>query len=133
MILSIDPGTKKCGIAVLEYSGKVVFKKIINADSLVYEIESLECGKSIKEAVVGSGTGSKKIVEDLEILGIKFIVFNEKNSTLEAKKKYFDENPPFCFFSFIPKSLLFPLKPIDDYAAVVLGERYLKDKKASRI
>jgi len=133
MILSIDPGTKKCGIAVLDEFGKTVFKKIINADSLVYEVESLDCGKSIKEAVVGSGTGSKKIVKDLEILGINFLLFFEKNSTLEAKKKYFKENRPFWIFSFIPKGLLFPLRPIDDYAAVILGERYIEYKKTSGV
>lgn len=129
MILAIDPGSIKCGAAVLDQLSRVVEKRIIEKEKLEFEIFELCSRYPIKTIVVGCGTGSKDIKKMLSQVNLPAdkIFIPEKNSTHDAKTRYFRDNPPPWYLRVIPCGLLFPLKPIDDYAAVVLGERYLKN------
>lgn len=128
MILVIDPGKDKCGLAVLDQKAKVFERSIINRCDLIPEIEGILNKYGIKEIILGSGTHSKDVekeIIDLETnINVTFVP--EKNSTLLARKRYFKENPRQGLLSFVPTSLLVPPVPIDDWAAVILGERYLE-------
>lgn len=125
IILAVDPGSAKCGIAVLDYE-KVYYKGIVLRTSLVLSTKKIMGLYKIDEIVVGSGTGGPKIMEEFSIFTVPVKEAAEDFSTLEARKLYFKENPPKGIFCFLPVSLLFPSRPIDDYAAVLLGRRYLK-------
>ncbi|OGC07280.1 hypothetical protein A2230_09455 [candidate division WOR-1 bacterium RIFOXYA2_FULL_36_21] len=127
IIMAVDPGTKKCGLAVLDYALNILDKKIVNVEMLKYELISFAAKYAVSRVVIGEGTGSKKIKQELSQMELPFdIVFiPEKFTTLDAKKRYYKDNPPAWFMRIIPVSLLVPPRPIDDYAAVVLGERYL--------
>jgi RNase H-fold protein (predicted Holliday junction resolvase) len=57
-------------------------------------------------------------------LNIAYI--NERFSTLEARKLFWKDNQPNNLWWLIPATLRPLPRPIDDYAAVVLGQRYLK-------
>ncbi|NQU18127.1 MAG: resolvase [Candidatus Saganbacteria bacterium] len=126
MIISIDPGSKKCGIAVLD-SKKVQYKEIVKTDDLGLRVRQLMNTYSLSEIIIGSGTGSEFVVKEVKALklSLPIRVVAEKFSTLMARKLYWIDNPPRGLKRFIPKSLLFPPRPIDDYAAVVLGRQYL--------
>jgi hypothetical protein len=50
---------------------------------------------------------------------------DEKNSTLEARPLYWQEYPRRGLLRLLPISLLAPPVAIDDFAAVVLGRRFL--------
>ncbi|MBI5701695.1 hypothetical protein HZC34_07660 [Candidatus Saganbacteria bacterium] len=128
MILALDPGLLKCGLAVLDASAHVLDKKIIEIKTLDFEITSFVAKYAVNTVVVGSGTGSKEIQKSISKLNLPadIATIREANSTLEAKKLYFRENPPSFFMRLIPISLQTPPRPIDDYAAIILGERYLK-------
>ena len=56
------------------------------------------------------------------------ILIEEKFSTLGARKKYFETHPPRGIFKFIPLSLRVPPDHYDDFAAVLLAEKYFRNK-----
>lgn len=128
VILSIDPGTKKYGIAILDETLKVLEKKIVEAKIAISEILALIPKYVVKTIIIGNGSGSKDLKKSFANLNISpnVVFVSEKFSTLEARKRYFKDNPPAWFLKIIPLTLLVPPCPIDDYAAIILGENFLK-------
>ena len=94
-ILAIDPGREKTGIAILKNSD-VLEHKIINSEELVQIIKSLLEKYIIKTIVMGNGTSSKKKYDLLkqEFIDRDIVLINEYRTTDEARKLYFQENPP---------------------------------------
>lgn len=129
-ILAIDPGREKTGIAILKNSD-VLEHKIINSDELVQTIKSLLEKYIIKTIVMGNGTSSKKKYDLLkqEFIDRDIVLINEYRTTDEARKLYFQENPPKGWKKLIPLGMQVPPVPVDDYAAIVIGRKYLKDNK----
>ncbi len=127
-ILAIDPGREKTGIAILKNSD-VLEHKIINSDELVQIIKSLLEKYIIKTIVMGNGTSSKKKYDLLkrEFIDRDIVLINEYRTTDEARKLYFQENPPKGWKKLIPLGMQVPPVPVDDYAAIVIGRKYLKD------
>ncbi|MEO6908119.1 MAG: resolvase, partial [Abditibacteriaceae bacterium] len=86
----------------------------------------------ITHIVYGESTGAKNIRQLLDESQQEnrntFTIHSvdEKNSTLEARPLYWLEYPRLGLMRFIPISLLSPPVPIDDFAAVVLGRRFLE-------
>ena len=129
-ILAIDPGREKTGIAILKNSD-VLEHKIINSEKLVQIIKSLLEIYIIKTIVMGNGTSSKKKYDLLkrELIDRDIVLINEYRTTDEARKLYFQENPPKGWKKLIPLGMQVPPVPVDDYAAIVIGRKYLKDNK----
>lgn len=129
-ILAIDPGREKTGIAILKNSD-VLEHKIINSEELVQIIKSLLEKYIIKTIVMGNGTSSKKKYDLLkqEFIDRDIVLINEYRTTDEARKLYFQENPPKGWKKLIPLGIQVPPVPVDDYAAIVIGRKYLKDNK----
>ena len=129
-ILAIDPGREKTGIAILKNSD-VLEHKIINSDELVQIIKSLLEKYIIKTIIMGNGTSSKKKYDLLkrEFIDRDIVLINEYRTTDEARKLYFQENPPKGWKKLIPLGMQVPPVPVDDYAAIVIGRKYLKDNK----
>ena len=129
-ILAIDPGREKTGIAILKNSD-VLEHKIINSEELVKIIKSLLEKYIIKTIVMGNGTSSKKKYDLLkrEFIDRDIVLINEYRTTDEARKLYFQENPPKGWKKLIPLGMQVPPVPVDDYAAIVIGRKYLKDNK----
>ena len=129
-ILAIDPGREKTGIAILNNSD-VLEHKIINSEELVQRIKSLLEKYIIKTIVMGNGTSSKKKYDLLkrEFIDRDIVLINEYRTTDEARKLYFQENPPKGWKKLIPLGMQVPPVPVDDYAAIVIGRKYLKDNK----
>ncbi len=119
MILAIDPGSEKCGIARLENNGKIIEHKIVlRADILDVIRKHSNC-----RIIIGNGASGKEIIKSLHNIEIELVC--EKNSTLEARKLYWQENQPKGIWKFIPESLRIIPQPIDNYAAIILAKRYL--------
>lgn len=129
-ILAIDPGREKTGIAILNNSD-VLEHKIINSEELVQIIKSLLEKYIIKTIVMGNGTSSKKKYDLLkrEFIDRDIVLINEYRTTDEARKLYFQENPPKGWKKLIPLGMQVPPVSVDDYAAIVIGRKYLKDNK----
>lgn len=129
-ILAIDPGREKTGIAILKNSD-VLEHEIINSEELVQIIKSLLEKYIIKTIVMGNGTSSKKKYDLLkrEFIDRDIVLINEYRTTDEARKLYFQENPPKGWKKLIPLGMQVPPVPVDDYAAIVIGRKYLKDNR----
>ena len=130
-ILAIDPGREKTGIAILNKNGNILEHKIINSKELIQSIKYLLSQYNIEILVMGNGTSSKKKYDLLkqEFTEINIVLVNEYRTTDEARKLYFQENPPKGWKKLIPLSMQVPPVPVDDYAAIVIGRKYLKDNK----
>ena len=115
-ILAIDPGREKTGIAILKNSD-VLEHKIINSEELVQIIKSLLEKYIIKTIVMGNGTSSKKKYDLLkqEFIDRDIVLINEYRTTDEARKLYFQENPPKGWKKLIPLGMQVPPVPVDDY------------------
>jgi RNase H-fold protein (predicted Holliday junction resolvase) len=131
-LLAIDPGTMKCGLAVLDSEGKVLFREISPTDIIQNHLAELIEKWDVDYVVCGESTGAKNINNLLEVLPNKstFTVHSvdETNSTLEARPLYWEEYPRSGLLRLLPISLLSPPVAIDDFAAVVLGRRFLELK-----
>jgi len=128
MILAIDPGLQKCGLAVMDGESRVLEKKVIERVRLESEVVGLVAKYRMDTIVIGGGTAAKSVQRELSRIDLycNIVFTDEKFSTLEARRKYWREHSLRGLLRFVPTSLLPPPGPIDDYAAVVLGERYLK-------
>lgn len=128
-ILAIDPGKDKVGIAILNEKGELLEKMIIfvsNTKDFVNKISSLINEYKIKYCAIGNGTKSKEYTEMVIESGIeKPCIVDERNTTLLAREKYFLDFPPRGLKRLIPISFQVPAIPLDAYAAVIIGERYL--------
>ena len=127
MLMGIDPGRSKCGIAIMTEKGEVVEKEIAETSNLSRKIEEILSRFSISKCILGNGTYADKVFNILQLLldEEKIIFIEEADSTYIAEQRYLKENPPLGL-NFLNKIIKFkPKKPLDDYTAVVLVEKYL--------
>lgn len=61
-----------------------------------------------------------------EFIDRDIVLINEYRTTDEARKLYFQENPPKGWKKLIPLGMQVPPVPVDDYAAIVIGRKYLR-------
>lgn len=127
MILAIDPGKSKCGLAVLGPDAAVLEKKVVSRAEAPAAIRDLAAKYSLAVLVVGRSSFGKDLEKELTRLDLKasLVFISEKYSTLEARRRYWKENPPKGLWKLIPTSLRVPPAPVDDHAAVIIGKRYL--------
>lgn len=127
ILISIDPGSAKTGLAVLSGDKKVLEKKIISTNDIENEI--ISCINRFKPdiIVIGNATWSKKIKLLVKSVAgnIPLLMVNEKHSTERARLRYFQENPPRGIWKLLPVTMQVPKEPYDDYAAIILAEEYL--------
>ena len=127
MIIAIDPGKDKCGLAVLDRPGSVLERKVLPREHIPNALPYFVAKYRVTTIVVGQSSSGKELERDISKtdLRIHLVFVSEKYSTLEARKRYWKENKPRGLMRLIPTSLRVPPVPVDDYAAVILGERFL--------
>ena len=126
MILGIDPGTRKCGYAVLDLTGAVPKEiGIVETPGLAKLAVELVGRYSIQAIALGSGTHAPPVALALGACGIPVHVVDERETTLRARFRYFKDNPPKGWRRWVPRGMLLPPRPIDDYAALLIAERYV--------
>ena len=127
MILGFDPGRDKCGVAIMDSSRQIKLHQVVVANDAIAIITNLISKYAINLIVIGNQTTSKlwhqKLLEALPKITVEFV--DERNSTLEARDRYWQMYPPRGLQKLIPQSLRIPPKPLDDIAAILLIERYL--------
>lgn len=123
MIIVIDPGTQKNGLAIMPNAQTVLYKAIIPTKEIIAEIKTLHSKYPQAKIVIGNSAFGKNLSKDLSA-DLEFI--DEKNSSMEARKLYWEDHPPKGLWKIIPLSLRAVPCPIDDYSAVILGQRYFK-------
>lgn len=127
MILGFDPGRDKCGVAVMGVDRQIRFQEVIAADQVSQTLVDLCNRFPISALVIGNQTTSKQWQQQLRQTcpqDLKVLTIDERNSTVEARDRYWDLYPPKGLQRLIPQGMRLPPRPIDDIVAVILIERY---------
>jgi len=140
MLLGIDPGKSKCGWALVHHDGSLYASGIIPShipaewfealalvgeqrirllQPWISEKSDFSSNEHVTSIILGAGTGSKEIKEQLEnkYSHSKIVLIEEKFTTLKARNLYWNLHPPIGFRRFLPMFLLNPSRDIDDLAA----------------
>jgi RNase H-fold protein (predicted Holliday junction resolvase) len=128
MILAIDPGKEKCGVALMSENGNVLSRRVVPRQELSLSIIDHVASNRITSIVIGAGHFGSEVETELKKRGLSTEInfVSEKDSTWQAKKLYWQQNPPKGWRRLFPTSFLSPPIPIDGYAAEIIGLRYLK-------
>ncbi len=124
-VLAIDPGRIKCGVAVVSRTNGVLVRTIVPKGDIPLTVRLFEARFDPDAIVVGGATGSRDIINSLSTISIPLHIVDEHLSTQQAKARFFKDNPPRWWRRLIPLGLQVPPIPYDDYAAVLLAERFL--------
>jgi RNase H-fold protein (predicted Holliday junction resolvase) len=130
IVLAIDPGNDKCGIAVVDSDSGVLHKSIVPTSELGSSFSDIINANHPQVIIMGNGTGSRKLIEHLVAAseGRDILLVDEEFTTLEARRAYYEENPPAGLMRLVPRGLLVPNVPLDDYVAVILANRFIKNQ-----
>lgn len=128
-ILAVDPGRRKCGLAVVNDQA-VLTKLVVPREKLLETVRCLLEAYPFSVIVVGDRTNSKIIRESLKPLGLPVETVDENRSTLEGRYRYLKDHTK-GLWRLVPIGLRTPNQPYDDYVAVVIAERFLKRTSAS--
>lgn len=134
IIIAIDPGREKCGIAVVHQQEGVFIQQVINTAELKTVVQKLSIEYNTSKIVIGDRTSSREAKHNLESINIDdqmltIALVDEHHSTDQARQRYWQANPPKGFKRLIPVTMQVPPRPIDDYVAVILAERYFKNNQ----
>ena len=125
-LLAIDPGSAKCGVAVVERDGEVVYQAVVPAEGLAATALDLALAYRPLAVVVGNGTGSKPLLLQLQAAGLPapLVPVDESHTSEAARALYLEAHPARGWQRLLPPSLRTPSVPYDDYVAVLLARRY---------
>lgn len=127
MILGFDPGRDKCGIAIMNTNRTIYYHEVVLAQNAIATMQKLITQFTVEFIVMGNLTTAKSWQEQLQssLKAINIVLVDEKNSTLEARDRYWQMYPPQGLKKLLPQGLRLPPRPIDDIVAILLIERYL--------
>lgn len=126
-ILAIDPGRDKCGVVVYDQEQGVLRQAVVGVDQLSEVVEKWSREYFCPTIVVGNKTAGRQMADKLAPQIFSSIVMvDEHKSTEEARRRYWQAHPPAGWRRLIPQGLLFPPCAIDDFAAIILAERYFQ-------
>jgi RNase H-fold protein (predicted Holliday junction resolvase) len=124
--VGIDPGLVKCGYAVVTTSGQRMALEIVPTKDLLERFSADASRGSIDMVCVGNATRSQAVVEMLRARwpDVPISLVDERNTSLEARRRFYEDHPPRGLMRLIPRGLLVPKGPLDGYAALLIVERY---------
>ncbi len=139
-VLSIDPGTAKCGIAIVlrgEAGGpcRVLHREVPETERLVARVLSLLATHPEVDAVlIGNATNSAPLARALRDSLPKSLPLHrveEAFTSQRARVRFRLENPPRGLERLLPPGLRTPPRPYDDYVAVLLAEDFFASNEPS--
>ncbi|GAC1441249.1 MAG: Holliday junction resolvase RuvX [Vulcanimicrobiaceae bacterium] len=131
MILGIDPGTRKCGYALVETIGEAPAELgIVLTSDLGPRLAEVVARFAPVAIALGGGTNAREIGAVLATLGTPIEIVDERATTLLARERYFAAHPPRGWRRLVPRGMLLPPRPIDDFAALLIAERLLIRRKS---
>lgn len=129
-VLGVDPGRRKCGLAVVTESLEIRERSVVAVPRLPEELVRLVREYGVKRIVLGSGTGARAISSIVKSAlsteeGIELVEAPEKDSTLRARKLYFEANPARGWRRLLPPGMRIPPEPYDDFSAAIIATDFL--------
>ena len=121
-IVSVDPGRSKCGLVLVDSDSNCVIEGKVVATEGVHDILEIWSKLApIELLVLGNGTASESLRNQLPAdLAIKLV--DERGTTLQARKRYWQLWPPKGWRRLLPRGLLLPPIQLDAVAALVILE-----------
>ncbi len=132
--MAIDPGRAKSGVVVADAAGGVLTileRGVVPTAGLAPLLREWGSRHAVTQVVVGDRTGGdalRRILVDA-LPGVPVEAVGEAHTTLLARRRYFADHPPRGWRRLLPRSMQLPPEPYDDYAAVVILERFLEGKR----
>jgi RNase H-fold protein (predicted Holliday junction resolvase) len=132
VVIAVDPGREKCGLAVVGRTGKIFTKAVVATGRMPEVVAELAARHRIATVVLGNRTGSRAAAAALSGVGtaekpLAVRTMDEHLSTDQARARYWRDNPPRGLARLVPVTLRVPPVPVDDYVAVILAERYFAE------
>ncbi|MEN6414716.1 MAG: resolvase [Veillonellales bacterium] len=129
LIIAVDPGREKCGVAVVHKTNGALWRQVVAAVAMADTVSRLAAQYAISTVVLGDRTTSRQAAGKLAGILVNggpltVIPVDEHRSTDAARQRYWRENPPRGLKRLIPVTMQVPPVPVDDYVAVILAERY---------
>lgn len=130
-VLAIDPGTSKCGMAIVSRDDASAIRLVWRCVAPTQEVtdrmrEALE-QNPVQLVIVGGGTNSQVTVhairETFPSMGI--LVVDEKDTSFQARERYWEHHRRGGWRKLLPSTLQVPPEPVDDFVAMILAERVL--------
>ena len=127
--ISIDPGKFKCGLVLADINKKKVDQAIIlKSEDLTEYVRNLKNLENISKVIIGNGTTCKETTIKLNFIKKDLIIFEEKNTTFRAKKRYFELFPIRGLKFLLPKEVFILNKNLDAVSALIILEDYCNFK-----
>ena len=126
-VLAIDPGREKCGVAVLASDGRVLVQRVVTTAELDAAVGALIRAYE-PNVIMGNGTTSADAKKRVEALGVSVTLVDEYRTTDAAKCAYWEAHPPRGWRRLMPRGMLVPPVPVDDFVAVILAYRFLEKR-----
>jgi len=140
IIVAVDPGREKCGLAVVTSDLELLLKEIVSRDEAVHRVLELAQKHGADKLVLGDRTGSREFADEIRKAKMvwstaidkqqhprpEIIFIDEHMSSMEGRRRYLLDHPLPGLGKLIPVSLRTPGEPFDDYVAVVLAERFFQ-------
>ena len=129
MVLGIDPGRDKCGLAVVAVD-RVVHKQVVPRGEFLGVVKAFVKEYNVDTVVLGDGTGSKEFLKELKgaFPNLIIITIDEQHSTEEARDRYWQDHRPKGWRRALPTTMQVPPEPYDDYVAVILAQRFFRNE-----
>ena len=130
-VLAIDPGNAKCGLVVAKRNKlekiELLWRRVAKTDELLDAVKEASSVAPFSMVIVGSGTKSSDVVKLLRewLPSIGILVVDEKDTTLQARERYWLHNPRRGWRRLLPATMQEPPEPVDDFVALILAERVL--------
>lgn len=130
-VLAIDPGTRKCGMAVVRRVADdevdLLWHAVVPTEAIVPKLHEAYAAAEFRMIIIGGGTHSKQVVSAIRehLSSMAILVVDEKDTTFEARERYWEYNRRRGWRRFVPATLTVPPEPWDDYVALILAERVL--------
>ena len=131
-VAAVDPGREKCGLAIVAEDGRVLVQKVVATAHLAEEIFAIAKAFAPALVVLGNGTTSAEAETAIRaaLPELPVEVVDEYRTTDDARRAYWESNPPTGWRRLLPTGMQVPPVPVDDFVAVILARRYLNGQNA---
>jgi RNase H-fold protein (predicted Holliday junction resolvase) len=130
-VLAIDPGTSKCGLALVRRTPpsevELIWRGIAPTEDLRIKLDEAHEVAAFSLVIIGSGTSSKAAIHQVRehLPSMATLVVDEKDTTLQARERYWEHHRRRGWRRLLPSTMQVPPEPVDDFVAMILAERVL--------
>lgn len=129
IIIAIDPGRNKCGLAVVDRQGQALELELVPRDNLSVRLQATFAEWRFKSSelvvLMGNGTQHQQVLQEIEqSCKITIQLVEEYGSTLAARELYWQRNQASCWQRLLPATWR-STPPLDAYAAWAIAKRYI--------